>query len=322
LPTILRLWGSWSCAVADTPNAPELVDDDETRAVRAVPARIVKGEKRPYLIVLGGTQLGELHKIVKVRTTIGRSESADIQIADDGISREHVEILLEGDRVVVRDLQSTNGTFCNGQPVEVRDVVEGDKISIGPTTILKFTYKDGIDAAYEQELYRTATHDDLTQALKREFFLERLESEVAFAVRHSVPVALIIWDLDKFKQVNDEHGHPAGDRVLSATARVVAGSIRREDVFGRYGGEEFGLACRGMPQDVAKAKADRLRRSIEDTVVDVGHTSLHVTASFGVASCPSAGIAEPKQLLAAADAAMYRAKAAGRNRVATPSSGI
>jgi len=308
--------------MADTPNAPDLVDDVETRAVRAVPARIVEGEKRPYLIVLGGAQVGELHKIARARTTIGRSESADIQIADDGISREHVEILLEGDRVILRDLQSTNGTLCNGQPIEVTDVVEGDKISIGPTTILKFTYKDRIDVAYEQQLYRTATHDGLTQALKREFFLERLQREVAFAVRHSVPVALIMWDLDKFKQVNDQHGHPAGDRVLAATARIVARSIRREDVFGRYGGEEFGLACRGMPHDVAKATAERLRRSIENTAVDVGHTSLHVTASFGVASCPSAGIAEPKQLLSAADAAMYRAKAAGRNRVATPSSGI
>jgi diguanylate cyclase (GGDEF)-like protein len=308
--------------MTDTPNAPEFVEDDETRAVRAVPARIVEGEKRPYLIVLGGTQVGQVHKIVKARTTIGRNQSADIQIADDGISREHVEILLDGDRVVVRDLQSTNGTFCNGQPIEVTDLVEGDKISIGPTTILKFTYQDRIDVAYEQQLYRTATHDGLTQALKREFFLERLESEVALAVRHSVPVALILWDLDKFKQVNDQHGHPAGDRVLAATARVVAQSIRHGDVFGRYGGEEFGLACRGMPHNVAKAIAERLRRSIEDTAVDVGHTSLHVTASFGVATCPSAGIAEPKQLVSAADAALYRAKAAGRNRVATPNSGI
>jgi diguanylate cyclase (GGDEF)-like protein len=293
-------------------------EEERTIAGPVLSPRVIEGEKRPYLMVIGGAPIGELHRIVKKRTTIGRSPSADVQIVDEGISREHVEILVDGDRVVVRDLGSTNGTFRNGERVGVTDVVDGDKISIGSTTILKFTYKDGIDLAYEQQLYRTATLDGLTHALKREFFLERLESEVAFAVRHSVPVALILWDLDKFKQVNDQHGHPAGDRVLAATARIVAGSIRREDVFGRYGGEEFGLACRGMQHDVAKLIADRLRRSIADTAVDIGPTSLHVTASFGVATCPSPGIAQPSQLVAAADAALYRAKASGRNRVETP----
>jgi diguanylate cyclase (GGDEF)-like protein len=267
------------------------------------------------LIVIAGAHVGELHKIVKPQTTIGRAVTADIRIVDDGISRHHVEIMLDGERVFVRDLASTNGTFRNGERVELAEVADGDKVSVGSTTILKFTFKDGIDEAYEAQIYRAALEDGLTHALKREFFLERLESEVAFSMRHSVPVALILWDLDRFKAVNDEHGHPTGDLVLAAMARTVKGAIRREDIFGRYGGEEFGLTCRGTAPDVATRMAERLRRAIEDTSVDGSGVRLNVTASFGVAACPSIGVGSPSDLIAAADAAMYRAKALGRNRV-------
>jgi diguanylate cyclase (GGDEF)-like protein len=294
--------------------------DGDSTIIKALPisSNLFEGTKRPYLMVIAGAQVGELHKVLKPRTTIGRAQDADIRIVDDGISRHHVEIRLEGDRVLIRDLGSTNGTFRNGTRVEsVTEVADGDKVSVGSTTILKFTFKDGIDEAYESQLYRSATQDGLTHALKKEFFLERLEGEVAFAVRHSAPVALILWDLDRFKSVNDRYGHPAGDLVLSASARAVAATIRREDVFGRYGGEEFALTCRGTAQDVASRMAERFRRAIEETLVDIGDRSLQVTASFGVATCPSDGIASPSQLIAAADAAMYRAKAAGRNRVMT-----
>jgi two-component system cell cycle response regulator len=276
---------------------------------------ISDGVKRPYLLIISGAHVGELHKIDKTRTIIGRDQSADIRIVDDGISREHVELLLEGERVSIRDLGSTNGTYRNGARIAVAEIADGDKISLGSTTVLKFTNQDGIDEAYEQRIYLSAMRDGLTQALKREFFLERLDGEVAYSIRHASPVALILWDLDKFKAVNDSHGHPAGDLVLAAAARAVKGQIRHEDVFGRYGGEEFALICRAMQAEGARRIAERLRNVIERTVVDIGSTSLRITASFGVATCPSTGISTPSELVAAADAAMYQAKALGRNRI-------
>jgi two-component system, cell cycle response regulator len=84
-----------------------------------------------------------LHKVSKSRTVVGRSPDADIRIVDDGISREHVEILLDGESVSIRDLGSTNGTYRNGARVNAGEVTDGDKISLGSTTILKFTYQDG-----------------------------------------------------------------------------------------------------------------------------------------------------------------------------------
>jgi diguanylate cyclase (GGDEF)-like protein len=118
----------------------------------------------------------------------------------------------------------------------------------------------------------------------------------------------------------DTRSAPAGpDAVAGAvpTARAVAGVIRREDIFGRYGGEEFGLACRGASRDGIRRTAERLREAVERTVVEIESTALRVTASFGVALCPAVRVASAAELITAADAAMYRAKALGRNRVET-----
>ena len=294
---------------------------ETTNTASPVSPGVVEGTKRPYLMIIAGAHVGELYKVGKSRMVIGRSPDADVRIVDDGISREHVELLVEGERVLIHDLGSTNGTYRNGVRVETEAISDGDKISLGSTTILKFSYQDGIDEAYEQRLYHSAVRDGLTQALKREFFLERLEGEVAFSIRHSSPLALILWDLDRFKTVNDRFGHPTGDRVLGATAKAVTGVLRREDIFGRYGGEEFALACRAAHPEGALRTAERLRKAIERTVVEVDSDSLQVTASFGVAICPAVGISTMSALIAAADTAMYAAKAGGRNRVEMAGSG-
>jgi len=274
---------------------------------------------RPYLVVIGGDNVGAVHKIDKTRAIIGRGREADIRIPDDGISREHVEVLGEPEHVTVRDLGSTNGTFHNGRKVDEVELIDGDKISIGSTTILKFSYRDGFDEAFEQRLSALGIRDELTRALKKAFFLDRLESEVAFSIRHRTPIALIMWNLDGYDAVQKVHGPTVGASLLSATAYAVTRVIRREDVFVRYGGEEFGLLCRNTSIDAAVRMAERLRDVVRDTAVRVGTDLVQVTASFGVATCPAAapGIVTPSDLIAAADAAMRRAKSMGKNRVET-----
>jgi diguanylate cyclase (GGDEF)-like protein len=279
------------------------------------PSALSWGKRRPHFLFVAGAHVGEVHQIVKARTTIGRSPSADIRILDDGTSREHVEILIEGDRLVVRDLDSTNGTFRNGDRIDVAEIAEGDKVTLGTTAVLMLSYRDGIDAAFEEHICRSVTHDELTDALKRESFLERLESDVAKSRRHSTPVALIAWDLDDLSSFNDRHGYSAGDRILAATTKAVTGSIRREDAIGRRGGEEFTLSSRGTRPEVALLVAERLRRRVEETAVDSDGSPARVTASFGVAECVANRIDDAETLLAAADAALGRAKAAGKNRV-------
>jgi diguanylate cyclase (GGDEF)-like protein len=287
------------------------LEDTDTSSV---PPPHADDSHAPYLIVLAGSQVGEMHKLDRARTVVGRGETADLRIADDGMSREHAVILLDGARVTIRDLGSTNGTYCNGVSVQAAEVADGDKLVLGSTTILKFSHGDGIEAAYQRDLHRGAGHDLSTRALKREFFLDRLESEVAFALRHATPLAIVMWDLDRLAAVNDQYGRAVGDRVLATTAQAVGAAIRREDIFARYGGEEFAIACRATNMARAFRLAERLRESICETVVSVGEDRLRVSASFGVAICPNHGVAGAADLIAAADAAVARAKTNGRNR--------
>src|SRR5688572_11659452 len=190
---------------------------DESTRMFVAPVAGADGQKRDraYLVVLAGSSVGEMYKVEHERTIIGRGGKAQIRLLDDGISREHAELAIQGDKVVLRDLGSTNGTFCNGQRVGERELVDGDKILVGSTTILKFTYHDNLDEIFQRQMYESALRDGLTKAFNKKYFTDRLESEFTYSVRHSSPLTLVMFDLDHFKQVNDTHGHQAGDMVLS-----------------------------------------------------------------------------------------------------------
>jgi diguanylate cyclase (GGDEF)-like protein len=267
-----------------------------------------------YLIVLAGGSVGEMWKL-RERTVIGRGASADVRILDEGISREHCEVVRQDDRVILRDLKSTNGTFCRGLRVAEQDLTDGDKILVGSGTVLKFTYHDKLDEDFQRQMLDSALRDDLTKAFNKRYFQDRIESEFAYAVRHNLATALISFDIDHFKQVNDTHGHPAGDHVLEELAKVVLSTIRVEDVFARVGGEEFSVICRGADLLQGKIVSERIRAAVAAHPVTFNGKVIPLTVSVGVAAVPSASIRNPNDFIAAVDEMLYEAKRAGRNRV-------
>jgi two-component system, cell cycle response regulator len=278
-------------------------------------AAALRERPRAYLIVLAGSNVGEMFRVDEGETFLGRGQNATIRLNDDGISRKHARIFHAGGEVVIEDLQSSNGTLVNGTTVQQRLLQDGDKIRLGSTTILKFTYNDHLDESFQQQMYEAALRDGLTKAFNKKYFLDRLETEVAYAKRHNANLSLLMFDVDFFKRVNDTYGHLAGDYVLVKLAKLSMSTIRAEDVFARYGGEEFGVICRGVPLANAGILAERLRSSVEATAFEHEDRRLPVTISVGVAGHPEARIETATQLIAAADEALYEAKRAGRNRV-------
>lgn len=167
---------------------------------------------------------------------------------------------------------------------------------------------------HQATLERLATTDHLTGLLNRRAFLEGMEREIYRARRHGLPLALIMFDVDHFKRINDSHGHPAGDEVLRRIAATCRRLLRDEDLVGRLGGEEFAVALVQPPMEAAAAVAERLRQSIEAQAIEFGGRPVPVTISLGFAELGN-GIDTADQLVSQADACLYAAKREGRNRV-------
>lgn len=161
--------------------------------------------------------------------------------------------------------------------------------------------------------------DGLTQLFNRSHWQSRLTEEFSRAARYQTPLSLIMFDLDFFKKVNDTYGHLGGDATLCNVARVVRSSLRENDIAGRYGGEEFGIILPNTPEAGALVVAERLRASIEASPIPFEDREIRATSSLGVTEYQP-GVADVEELIARADAALYRAKETGRNRVILHSS--
>ncbi|MCC6735628.1 MAG: sensor domain-containing diguanylate cyclase [Bauldia sp.] len=170
----------------------------------------------------------------------------------------------------------------------------------------------------ELELRNRATRDALTGCLSRRAFREEASRTIALSLRHDLPLALITFDLDHFKSINDTFGHAAGDEVLKAAAATIMRTMRRSDVLGRLGGEEFGVLLPNTDLAGAFEAAERMRSVLAEREVDIGGRTLTVTASFGVAAAGN-GVETAEALLARADEGLYSAKRSGRNRSAAAS---
>jgi len=274
-------------------------------------------EQGLHLVVMTGANVGQLYTVPDGEMVIGRDDDATVQILDGGISRRHAKLTYRAAECAIEDLGSRNGTKVNGQRVEgVQVLRRGDKIQLGAQTVLRLSHGSEPETHYARQMHQAALRDALTGMYNRRYLEERLVSEVAFGVRHRTPLALVMFDIDHFKSINDAHGHPAGDAVLRQLAGRVAKVIRTEDVLARYGGEEFAVVCRETNERAAAVLAERIRKAIEERSFSTGATQLAVTVSLGVADTLQAlESPDASRLLAAADAALYSAKRGGRNRV-------
>jgi diguanylate cyclase (GGDEF)-like protein len=166
-----------------------------------------------------------------------------------------------------------------------------------------------------EELDVLASTDMLTGLYNRRFLMRRLDEECARARRAGTPISLIYVDIDHFKQINDAHGHQIGDEVLQYVAKIMAGVMRRSDVLGRVGGEEFIAVLPGSGAVDGHAVAERLRQRVEAKQLIRGELEIPVTISAGVTTSESIEGLSVDELIHTADQALYLAKQNGRNRV-------
>jgi diguanylate cyclase (GGDEF)-like protein/PAS domain S-box-containing protein len=203
----------------------------------------------------------------------------------------------------------------NGRLLVFRDITERKDVERKLRTANTRMHSQLIEiGTLQSRLREQAIRDPLTNLFNRRYFEETLDRELARAARESYPVCIIMIDIDHFKQVNDKHGHEAGDLVLKAMADVMAGQSRRGDFACRFGGEEFIIVMLNISMGVALERAELLRQALNSLRIPYNHTHITATISMGIASHPANG-GTRQTILRAADRALYAAKDAGRNYI-------
>jgi two-component system, cell cycle response regulator len=275
----------------------------------------------PCLLVLSGPMSGRYYKLGGESMVIGRSLDADILIHEEGISRAHAQLIPDSEGCYrIEDLESTNGIMVNGVPGLRSSILKnGDRIRLGTATVLKFTLQDTLDQTYQRQMYESAILDALTFTYNRRYLEDTLVTEFAYHKRHGLPLSLVMLDIDHFKKINDTYGHPCGDFVIKSVASAVQGFLRTEDVLARYGGEEFAVLLRSTGVSEAFSVAERIRQGLETEKFVFDDAEVKVTASLGCSTLNTQNYETSDLLVAAADASLYDAKKAGRNRTVSAS---
>ncbi len=270
---------------------------------------------RGVLVRLDGDASGQVLSLPETPLLVGRSSRAHVHITDPSVSREHARIVSKNGTHYVVDQGSQNGTLIGGRRVARAELRDGDLVQFGQRATYRFSLMDGTQEQIMRRLYDSSMQDALTGADNRRHMDTRLHAEIAFAKRHERPLSFLLLDIDHFKKVNDQYGHPAGDEVLKSVADVVRGQLRTEDAFARYGGEEFAIVVRDTALSGAVHLAERVRECIGRTAMNLDGASAAVTMSIGCSSLSCCREASTEELIAVADRRLYRAKRGGRNRV-------
>jgi len=290
-------------------------EQDSTGLMTGQPELSVGARDRGVLFVLGGPRAGTIYPLDEPVINLGRSPSCQIPLLDEGVSRLHARIMHTEDGFILEDAGSRNGTYCQGRRLlGPRKLQEGDRINLGATTAFRFSAQDRAEFHAIRQTLELMIHDPLTDLLNRRELDERFVAELAYACRHGSPLSVLLVDIDHFKDINDAYGHLTGDMVLRDVAAALAAELRVEDVFGRFGGDEFALAVRGIEYTGVAALAERLRSCVEELQVNARGEDLEITISIGGAMLLPRH-EDVASLVHEANAALYEAKKRGRNRV-------
>ncbi|MCI0703624.1 MAG: GGDEF domain-containing protein [Planctomycetia bacterium] len=300
-----------------TAELPPPSTEDSVQTFRTPKSELVRAVNDAACLVYiypTGPQMGTRYALNGEPVFIGRQEDCVVRNTDGSVSRYHAKLVRGNDgEYTVSDLNSTNGTFVNNQRKQEGVLRDGDYLRIG-NCIYRFLAGGNIEAEYHEEIYRLTVLDGLTQVHNRRYLTEFLDREIARSHRHNRSLALVMFDIDHFKAINDNYGHLTGDMTLRELSTRVKAVVRQDELLARYGGEEFAVVLPEAELAEARLIAERIRAVTESHPFVFNGVSYTVTVSLGGAITRPAAQLNTTEIIAEADANLYKAKLAGRNR--------
>lgn len=257
---------------------------------------------------------GSLIPLTYRRLTIGRDQTCDLEINDDFMSRMHAVLELTEAGYQLSDCNSRNGTFVNDKPISSVILKPGDQIRLG-NHIFKFLSSDHVEIHYHEAVYEMMTLDAMTNVYNRRYFEDAFRREVLRSQRHGRQLSLLIFDIDKFKQINDTYGHLVGDEILKALSARIRGRVRGDEIVARIGGEEFAVVLVETSKRNARLVAESLCELVRSSPLLPDRPELITTISVGGVYTNGLELLSEQDLVAQADQQLYLAKTSGRDCV-------
>ena len=293
------------------PAAPTLQGAVPFQALAAL--KESEGLRGSLLVIEGAIADIGTHWVVGDTVVLGR-EADQLLLRDPEISRQHACVSLENGLYMLADMGSTNGTALNGHALADRELLRnGDKIALG-RTVIKFTLVDPSEAACLERMAALAGTDPLTGLMAKHRFDAMLTEAFDTAHAKDLPLSVLMMDMDGLKSINDRHGHQMGAHTISEVGRLIGRVVGLHGEACRFGGDEFSAQLPGSPAGVAMRVGERIRQAVEEMVFERAGATVSATISIGVAEV-TPETASVRELVAAADMALYRAKGNGRNNV-------
>ena len=193
-------------------------------------------------------------------------------------------------------------------------IKDGDYLRVG-NCIYRFLAGGNVESEYHEEIYRLTIIDALTDIHNKRYLLEFLDRELARSARYNRPLVFVMFDIDRFKNINEELGHLGGDSTLRELAACVKAGIRKEELFARYGGEEFAVVLPETTAEGGALVAERIRSLVEEHSFQHENKNYSITVSVGVACTTGDEALTPYELIRQADEKLFQAKHEGRNRI-------
>lgn len=293
--------------------------DDWDDTVSALPSVIDSdaGRGRAYLVIVSGNNVGESYLVAGPDMVIGRAAGVDLRLSDEGVSRFHCRLRHDAKGIVVEDLASRNGTYCNGERVVpgMRPLVEGDRIQVGTTSVLRFTYVDVDASRTPTPDEQVSTVDPMTGTFSRRYFVDQLEREIRNASSQKTPLSLLLVHIDHFAELFAAQGQAFIDQRIVAVANHLREHIRKADLIARIAGGEFAVMLRAISPGDTFMLAQRIRSSSAGKAASTTEEPQRISLSVGVAAASELHIETAHDLLVAAGSALHRARSQGGNRV-------